>query len=928
LDADQTTVNRLLAPSVVVQDVVFSPLSTGLVVKVKVTGTVDHAAGICGRNETHPFHRDGERTVPNQVSGTIGGGSFEIDGIVVQAGVNVLSVRAWDGPGETRVEVVLEAAEESGAYGDAEETPYAILSVSAGGAAGEGGGGALAGGESFMTFGALAASFKLTTLTVQTKGDETNVFVATDLRFTVAASACNAELVSATLDLGTGGNLAIFNNGNANPHAKKSDTVTKGEYAENGTTYPFEGFWWDVDAASKGHWEVTATAVLVVNTDPPTAIEATSNALPGNNDAVKSMSFEVVNSPADGWLLTGSSGTYQVLSAKGGPGSVRVKATATTEMALLTEQVSWFRNGQYAGQGRVLQWSLETPDAAYDVIAFGEAENATKGTGPAGPEANKKPDPTAGESAVTIKVDAGYGTVLGWRLRDPVAPSNHFTFPVGEQAKATLVLQDFTSAAPLPQVQGWYLLPEAIPAGLSPLDISEVESGLNHSGSTVVTLNGISPGTVNVLVAILPPGAPLSTLPYCVMIGAEATTVPGAAPEIRFLDHRNIAIDPKGDQILHVSNWVTNYWDPPAAGRRDPEHQDEDPDNFRIMVEDPAEEWTGTELDNDRLDAILEVVNGEKHKYTLKRVHPAGAPRQGVFYGPFLRLVSDKEDNEQTVTIDGKRVDATIQVKLGDTVKISYTSPRGQSATAQIKVGPVVRVKVKVVVFKDARGVFPDIQEKVTNHLEAAEERMAQVGVTLVAQVLWDDQLPRGPGPTAASLEKGFDSGAGPIDPARHLYLTADEESAFLSLRQDQDKDSVYVFYVNDLYLVSREPSPPGKEKPRNLAGSQSYPASRNKSGPRKASNNVVINVSNCHTMSLAHELMHILLNSGGHPKDVNCHLMGDSDEPRADDKVVTGPKRIGPYDGDTGALKQYTPDEETMMRVIAVMLPAFGWWR
>jgi len=145
------TVIRKLAPSVVVQDVVFSPLSTGLVVKVKVTGTVDHAAGICGRNETHPFYKDGTRPVANQVSGTMTqGNGFEIDGLAVWPGVNVLSVTAWDGPGETRVEVVVEVAEESGAYGDAEETPYAILSVSVEGQAGEGGGGTLAGEQEML----------------------------------------------------------------------------------------------------------------------------------------------------------------------------------------------------------------------------------------------------------------------------------------------------------------------------------------------------------------------------------------------------------------------------------------------------------------------------------------------------------------------------------------------------------------------------------------------------------------------------------------------------------------------------------------------------------------------------------------------------------------------------------------------------------
>ena len=64
------TVNRKLAPSVTVLDVVSSSRSTDGLAKVKIFGTVDHAAGICGRNETHPSYKDGTLPVANQVSGT------------------------------------------------------------------------------------------------------------------------------------------------------------------------------------------------------------------------------------------------------------------------------------------------------------------------------------------------------------------------------------------------------------------------------------------------------------------------------------------------------------------------------------------------------------------------------------------------------------------------------------------------------------------------------------------------------------------------------------------------------------------------------------------------------------------------------------------------------------------------------------------
>jgi len=67
------TVNRKLAPSVTVLDVVSSSRSTDGLAKVKIFGTVDHAAGICGRNETHPSYKDGTLPVANQVSGTMQG---------------------------------------------------------------------------------------------------------------------------------------------------------------------------------------------------------------------------------------------------------------------------------------------------------------------------------------------------------------------------------------------------------------------------------------------------------------------------------------------------------------------------------------------------------------------------------------------------------------------------------------------------------------------------------------------------------------------------------------------------------------------------------------------------------------------------------------------------------------------------------------
>jgi len=295
-----------------------------------------------------------------------------------------------------------------------------------------------------------------------------------------------AELASATIEIT--GPLKIFDNGNAKNRDRRSTTVVK--YDEDGEPIEgFRGFWWAVDAFATGSWEANATGTM---TNDKTGVAG--NTLRGNNDAVKSVTFEVVNTPTEGWLLEGGSGgSYQVLIPKFG-GSATVRATATTEMGILTGQVSWYKNGKYDSQGATLQWGLIGYEAGYDVIAFGNAENAKDGSNPggAGPLANDKhtgkpkPDPEAGESTSTIAVDGAYAeVVLGKELI--VARCEYIT--------AAVKCTGFDHDPGPPEVAYW---------DSGDKHIIRIKGGHNH-GKTQVEIWGANAGSADVIAYLKPP---------------------------------------------------------------------------------------------------------------------------------------------------------------------------------------------------------------------------------------------------------------------------------------------------------------------------------------------------------------------------------------------------------------------------------------
>ena len=283
-------------------------------------------------------------------------------------------------------------------------------------------------------------------------------------------------------------------------------------------------------------------------------------------------------------------------------------------MGILTGQVSWYRyrdDGEaYMGQGATLEWGLDGYEPICDVVAFGDAQGAQgdESTIPygAGPPANSKPDPDAGERTKKIQVDGGY----------PYVEIHDDPLFVGGKGTAKLVLVGFDEGAALPAVQGWYVRKVAGAENHGALEIVRIEGGHNHGGATQVPLKGINAGTDEVIATLMPPtssqssgsskagekgsvvtsaarslGTTVAALAGCAMVGAAAKVkhadvwleiVPLAGKSKRHgsaeLYYRNFASASRNYLVLSVTDPITSkpqahswqlLWDAkPSPGER------------------------------------------------------------------------------------------------------------------------------------------------------------------------------------------------------------------------------------------------------------------------------------------------------------------------------------------------------------------------
>jgi hypothetical protein len=347
---------------------------------------------------------------------------------------------------------------------------------------------------------------------------------------------------------------------------------------------------------------------------------------------------------------------------------------------------------------------------------------------------------------------------------------------------------------------------------------------------------------------------------------------------VRFLDNTNTPIP--GSQSLPISNFVTNDQLPVAAATTFATAAT-DLENFRFEVVDPA----ATKPVQASLQVLrLSAKTAGPFTYTLIPNAPAGGLQQRSL---FLRLVSDTDDDAASGNaVNSDPDNQTILVRLGDVVRATYQPATGPAARVELAVGlprgennngantrlhDIREIRVNVTVFQLPGGGGPvKTRAQVQADLGNVNERMAQSCIRLnIVNINMGGAGDPGVALPAA-LTGGFTQTPGIVN------VFNAQEQAVIALK-DANPNTVDIFYIDQI---------------TNVPTATSYPTVRNATG-NAAANNFVVTSVGANVFSLAHELMHILLNSPHRPNEPPTSLFRGGTTPN---KSVGGTKRIGPY--------------------------------
>lgn len=188
--------------------------------------------------------------------------------------------------------------------------------------------------------------------------------------------------------------------------------------------------------------------------------------------------------------------------------------------------------------------------------------------------------------------------------------------------------------------------------------------------------------------------------------------------------------------------------------------------------------------------------------------------------------------------------------------------------------------------------------------LDTVDERFAQAGVRLRRPVSINIGDGNGVLNNAALLL------AAPfiISDTPAVHDPTPYEQAIVTFK-DSSLNTIDIFYGHTFSDVTGDPS---------LYAAISYPASLNQTGDNRYKNMILMNAGGAHgDLTLAHEMMHILRNSGHRSADPETALLYPTSPVGKD---VGGPKRMGPYpDAKTAGVGQ---DDTEVVRSNAEVLP------
>lgn len=353
---------------------------------------------------------------------------------------------------------------------------------------------------------------------------------------------------------------------------------------------------------------------------------------------------------------------------------------------------------------------------------------------------------------------------------------------------------------------------------------------------------------------------------------------------IRYLNSTNNVIPIQ--QSFQVSNFVTTDQLPVVAATTFITTST-DTENFRIEVED------ATAVAPVRATVVVRRGgNNVVGPLTYTLMQGAGADAR-KWRSLFFRLVTDSDDDAASGAGAASDPDnQTFIVRLGDTVRARFTPAAGPAARVELQVGrPVTEndngansllhdireVRVNVVVFARPAGAGgapagpARTRAAVNADLAVVDERLAQSAIRL--NVL-NINIGGAGDPGVAlppALAGGFTESSGGL-----IAALNPQEVAVVALK-DANPNTVDIFYVDTITTVPT---------------ATSYPRIRNTTGNASAQNFVVTS-RGANVFTLAHELMHILLNSPHRPNEPGTSLFRGGTTPS---KIVGGTKRIGPY--------------------------------
>lgn len=533
------------------------------------------------------------------------------------------------------------------------------------------------------------------------------------------------------------------------------------------------------------------------------------------------------------------------------------------------------------------------------------------------PEPQRNPAPSGGsEPAPAVTVGPTIHPTTGPSINptiDPSIPGPTIAVSVSASASPSASPSPSASASPSPSPS-----PNGSPG-------PSASSGPQPSpSSSPGASGGVSPS---------PTGNPPSPSP-------TPSPPPACGATLRFLDSQNGPIDPSV-KALNVSNHVSN--DAALSTTFSFSGTSTDPDNFRIEV-------TETHAAGSTITATLQAGLRPPISYTL-RLDPLGTSGN-VYRSTFLRLVTDGPDDavvgNQTILC---KLGETVVFKYTkpaceDRLEIQIGRPSNENNNGSDQLLHDIRnLKLNVVVFSrpgstrldgainatvttikvdsvaDAhqsghiridsefieynglnlttneflnctRGVdgsvaashvdnsrtvysrrVPSVaRSQVEADLATVDERLAQSAIRVATGASIDMGGAGDPGVALPSpLLDGFTYTPGVIS-----TFNADEIAVIA--KKDADHNSIDTFYVEAITQGDR---------------GQAYPATRNQTG-NPAGDNFVVIAANEGPVTLAHEVMHILLDSA-HRADPSVALFRSP----TTTKAVTGTKRIGPFPSD-----------------------------